>query len=226
MNKRVFIFVWCVCFVFLLGSFVFPIGFTPVANPSVLILLNDDSVEVIENHRYVRQALTMDQIQAADASVKYLPERIPGPVQGLVELWITESAFASKTCIQQRKQKLTNEQIDRAYEAILTYAKSDPSFTKYRPGQPPQTRFSFLLAGQTILRLTALFGIPTVVAYVAKLVVDKQVSVVRSRRRDSGLCIQCEYPCATLPTLKCPECGCFHTVPYQPSPDSDDQPPA
>lgn len=208
----------------LLGNFIIPIPFTSVAYPTMLILLNDDSVEVIENHRYVRQALTMDQIKAADASVKYLPERMPGPVHGLVELWVTESAFTTKKCIQQRKKKLTNEQIDRAYEAVLTYAKADPSLAKYRPGQPPQTRFSFLLAGQTILRLTAIFGIPTAVAYIGKLLMDKQVSIVRSRRRDSGLCIQCKYPCATIPSLNCPECGCFHTVPYQPSPDSDDQP--
>ena len=213
-------------FVLLLASILIPAAGTPVAFRSMYLVLNEDSVEVIPVGEFFNRALNTDSNVKPHAIVKYKPNRVRGPVRGLIELWITESVFVDDQCIVSRQQPLTQVQIDRAYTAILVYAKADPEMAKYRPGQPPETHFSAVLLGQTLLRLIALFGIPTIVAYIGKWIMDTEISKRHAHRRNAGLCIRCKYPCASIPSLKCPECGYFHTVPHQPPADSSDQSPA
>ncbi len=199
---------------------------TSVAYRSMYLVLNEDSVEVIPVVEFFNRALNSDSIVKPHAIVKYEPNRVRGPVRGLIELWTTESVFVDDQCIISRQQPLTQDQTNRAYAAILEYAKADPEMVKYRPGQLPQTRFSAVLLGQTLLRLLALFGIPTMVAFFGKWIMDTAISKRHAYRRNAGFCIRCQYPCATIPSLKCPECGNFHTVPHQPPSESNDQPSA
>lgn len=194
-----------------------------------MIVMTDDSAEVIPVIDFYLRAKKIEPGEASPytsvAMVKYMPNRDTGPLKGLIELWITESAFVTADAIYS-KQPLTQEQTDRAYAALITYANADPNMAEYRPGQPPQTRFSIVLLGQTLLRLIALFGIPTIVALIWKWVVDTNISKRHETRRLAGICISCEYPCATTPSLRCPECGQFHTIPHQPPANSNDQPSA
>ncbi len=227
MRRSEFIWVWCVSFIVLLIFILVYSGRATVRIAPVFIVFHENSVEILTAGQTVNRFRESGEELRSSGHVNCNPAIKTGPINGLIEWWITESIFSDDSCIQPRKNTtFTQEQTDRAYAALLDYANTDPEMTKYRPGQPSQTRFSFALLGQTLLRLAALFGLPTIVAYVGKLIVDKQVSITHSKRRKSGLCIRCKYPCATIPSLKCPECGCFHTVPHQVSPDSDDQPPA
>jgi hypothetical protein len=117
----------------------------------------------------------------------------------------------------------TQQQIEDAYIAAVTYAKSDPYYAEYNPGDPPVT---FYYPVEMIGAGLSLLGVVVVPALIARLIgylayENKLASA--SYRREHLMCVHCRYSIVGLDSPICPECGNFHTVPHQPLPESSDQ---
>jgi len=145
------------------------------------------------------------------AAAAYEPDIKRRPIQGVLEWFVTESAFTSSLCIVPYNQRtLTAKQTSDSYGALLEYANKDPFMSKFRPGISPQSRFSFPLLGQSIIRLMVIAAVSLLPAFGMNRACQTGRSIRRVRKRNKGLCIFCGYPCTDLLSPKCPECGNNH----------------
>ena len=146
------------------------------------------------------------------AQAIYEPEVKPGPIKGLLEWTIEESLFSTSYRFLPLNGKWhSKEQNDRAFQAVIDYAIADPNMARYRPGQPPQTRFSFVLLGWTSLRVLIISALATIAALCVKLIIKMEISIRQARKKHAGECIWCGYSIDGLRSSICPECGKPHS---------------
>ncbi|MFK7758389.1 MAG: hypothetical protein AB8C13_00400 [Phycisphaerales bacterium] len=201
-----------------------PFHITPLSNQNwIYILDTEQGVIVLTTDDYLIALGNGQGSKLAFAQAVYEPVIHNGPVKGLIEWSVQESIFSTADNIYPRQQLLTDEETDRAHQALIQYANADPNMIPFRPGEPPQTRFSWRLLGYTILRLAAISIFSTLVVLFIKFVFEMDRSIRHARKRNRGLCIHCGYLCANLESLRCPECGNFHTVPFESASETKDQ---
>ncbi len=212
--KKVFCISWILCFLILIvaGTFV-----PQVRNSShiwVYVIENDSGMEVLSKADYFGQRVRENRSTDAIAQAIYEPVIKQGPIKWAFEWSTTESIFHIPSTRLVQDKLMSQEKLDDVYQALIDYANADPNMTKYRPGLPPQTRFSWSLLGNTIVRLFIITAISTLVSFGVKFVCDMEQSIRRRGKRNRGLCAWCGYPCADLKSMRCPECGKHHTVSY------------
>lgn len=213
MSRRVFIEIWLLIFS-LLCILAGLSAHVPTSDDKwVYIVDNDGDFEVLSKEEYIIQWAQNNNTDFAIANTIYEPDIIPGPIKDVFELYVKESAFSSGYPIYPRGQMLTNDQKDRAYEALVLFAQSDPEMIPFRPGQLPQTRFSFVLLGQSFFRLFIFAILSLIPTLVIRFCLNYELKLRRRGKKRQGLCGWCGYSCKELESPKCPECGKLHGVP-------------
>ena len=216
MSKRSFRITW-VLFFLGLSSILLSLQFGYRSNYTWVYFVDEgNSVTVLHGQQYFQER-SVNGSEFAFARVIYEPDIEPGPVEGLLELYLTESAFAPGYGIYPVDQTLTKSQQKQVHQALIQFANADPNMAKHRPGQPAQTRFSLQLTAKSCIRLSILALISYLFACVIRFICNIETAIRRqgkwNRYLKTGLCIRCGYSCKGLETKQCPECGHHHIPP-------------
>ncbi len=186
--------------------------------PTLYIILHQNEVEILDraqaNQRFPSPKARVANV---DAIVFYTQKHIATPYENWFEIYDTESFLATKDSIWDIPRtgipRLTPAEIDRAYAAVLEYAKADSLVTQYRPGEPPITKFSLKLLVISLVRIPILLGIPTLLAYLTHLYFRMLYRKAVANLQRQNRCLHCAYDCKDLPSPTCPECGQPHMIP-------------
>ena len=217
---------WIISFILallILGSlFVLSPAFLgPLPTQNRFLIVHDDDVEILTKSDIDERFPTArSRVIGIDVHVQYEPKVVGGPKRGWFEFLETESFLDSEDFMFELPRigvpRLTADEITRAYQAILAHAQADPQVSHFQPGQPPITRFVPSRLITSLIRIFALFGFPTLTAFLIHKLFNKYKKSMTLHRQENSLCIHCTYDCKSLLSPTCPECGQPHTIPIEP----------
>lgn len=165
---------------FLIGMLCFAIAH-PVSSdiPKLNMLLDGDSVTVL-NDTQTDIRHSEDSAFLPDAIVLYEAKREGVPINGVLEFFVRRSILDDPIMYPIGLESLSESQRQQITEAAINYARFDRSLRDMSPGEPPETRFSFVRSFLTMVRLFVIASCATMIL----LIVDTLYSRLGKRQSD------------------------------------------
>ncbi len=207
MSKRLFVVVWVLAFTLICIA----LSIKPPTSSHTWVYVLDTgvaykAVDVQEREEHRRLSGGVDNTVA---QAIYEPTTRRVPIEGVIEWGVEESLF-HPGCYIFHYQTTTADQSERIYQALVDYAVADPSMAQFRPGEPPQTSFSWSLLGRSIVRLVLVTAVSLMFALFIRFVINMEIAIRKARKQHFGKCVHCAYEIEGLTSPICPECGKEH----------------
>ncbi len=107
--------------------------------------------------------------------------------------------------------QLSGTQLHNLNSALHSNATNHPVLSKLKPGGPPTYRIAWNRIWFSLIIFTA-FGVASGFCMYGFQDTRRKLKNAKNERRvKCGLCINCAYPIAGLPSPDCPECGQSHS---------------
>lgn len=182
--------------------------FSPYPN-YLFVDISDAQYRVRNEQEYLLENESTDSFTGIAMYVS--PRRTRGPMkEGFTFYYSTRFMSSISEVSIYDLGKHSQEEKQQAFEAAVEYAKSNPLYASYRPGEPASITFDKEDMFKCCIGVLTYLGLPLLITWILSQLIKSEQQKSWAYRRKHMQCVHCTYSIEGLGSHICPECGQLH----------------